>query len=370
MKVLLAAPFNEAGGIARWTGHILKYWEEYGRNDVEIILLKEPKPLFKGFNNKSVIRRVVSGIYTYCLYCLYEYRFFRKYECDILHICTSASLGLYKDALMLSIAKRFHKKTIVHFRFGRIPDLFIQKNWEYRMLDKVIKKADLTVTIDKSSFKTLKSLGYERITNIPNPISPEVQKLVQDNTIIEREKRLVLFVGQCYKEKGIYELIDACRGIDNIVLRFVGSINDSTRIEMINRAEGMSDVEIIGNLPYDQVIQQMLSCTVFALPTYTEGFPNVILESMACGCPIVTTDVGAIPEMLDIENGFNYGLCVKPRNSEALRAAICKMLDDQDYARLCGENAKRRVKELYSMPIVWNELVSTWNKIYENEFKR
>lgn len=363
MKVLLAAPFNEAGGIARWTGHILKYWEEYGRKDVEIILLKEPKPLFKSFNNKSLIRRVVSGIYTYSLYCLYEYRFFRKEECDILHICTSASLGLYKDVLMISIAKWFHKKAIVHFRFGRIPELFEQLNWEYKMLDKVIKKADLTITIDTSSFNTLKSNGYKRITNIPNPISPDVIRLVQKEGPKEREDRLVLFVGQCYKEKGIYELIDACRGIDNIVVRFVGSINDSTREEMTKRAKGMDGVEIIGNLSYDEVIRQMLSCAVFVLPTYSEGFPNVILESMACGCPIVTTDVGAIPEMLDIEKGSTNGICVKPRDVEALRTAICKMLDDHDFARQCGENAKRRVNQLYSMPQVWTNLVDTWNGV-------
>ena len=189
MKVLLAAPFNEAGGIARWTGHILKYWEEYGRKDVEIILLKEPKPLFKGFNNKSVVRRIVSGVYTYFLYCLYEYRYLRKNECDIIHICTSASLGLYKDALMISIAKRFRKKAIVHFRFGRIPELFVKRNWEYMMLDKVINMSDLAITIDKFSYDTLKSKGYKRITNIPNPISPEVLKLVQANCKKEREKR-------------------------------------------------------------------------------------------------------------------------------------------------------------------------------------
>ena len=361
MNVLLAAPYKEPGGIARWTGHILRFWEANGKKDVDITLLKEPRPLYKGFDNKSVIRRVISGIYTYCLYCIREFLFLRKEECDILHICTSASLGLYKDYLMLCIAKWFHKKTIVHFRFGRIPELFKTKNWEYKMLDKVIRKADLTITIDKASYETLKSNGYDKITNIPNPISPDILDIVQKFGIKERDNRLVLFVGQCYKEKGIYELIDACRGIDDIIVRFVGSINDSTREEMIKRAEGMSNVEIIGNLPYDEVIQQMLSCAVFVLPTYSEGFPNVILESMACGCPIVTTDVGAIPEMLDIEKGSTNGICIKPRDVEALRTAICKMLDDQVFARQCGENAKQRVNLLYSMPQVWTTLVNTWN---------
>ena len=365
MKVLLASPYNEAGGIARWTGHILRYWEQFGKTDVDIILLREPRPLFKGFNNKSPLRRFISGVYTYLLYCIYEFRFFRKNNCDVLHVCSSASLGLFKDLLMLSIANRFHIKTIIHFRFGRIPELFLKKNWEYRMLVKVINKANLTITIDKKSFNTLRENGFESITNIPNPISPEVIRVVENNSLIERDKNLILFVGQCYLEKGIYELIDSCNDIKDITLRFVGSVNEATKKEMLQRAKGVNNIEILGNLPYEEVIKQMLSCSVFVLPTYTEGFPNVILESMACGCSIVTTSVGAIPEMLDIENGSKYGICVEPRDVQGLKQSIEYMLYDREYAIKCGNLAKLRVNKLYSMPSVWKELVFNWKTILQ-----
>ena len=107
----------------------------------------------------------------------------------------------------------------------------------------------------------------------------------------------------------------------------------------------------------------MMSAGVFVLPTYTEGFPNVIIESMACGCPIVTTDVGAIPEMLDIEHGFSYGICVKPKDVEGLKNAVEKMLNDRDYALQCGKNAQLRVQEQYAMSVVWNQLTSIWTSL-------
>ena len=107
----------------------------------------------------------------------------------------------------------------------------------------------------------------------------------------------------------------------------------------------------------------MLSSGVFVLPTYSEGFPNVIIESMACACPIVTTSVGAIPEMLDIENGENYGLCVEPKNVEQLKDAIIRMLDNKDFASHCGINAQKRVNEMYSMTKVWQQMEQIWMKI-------
>ena len=104
----------------------------------------------------------------------------------------------------------------------------------------------------------------------------------------------------------------------------------------------------------------MCQCDIFVLPTYTEGFPNVILESMACGCAIVTTPVGAIPEMLEEENGKHYGLMVEPRNVEQLKSSIEKMLSDIDYKNECRTNVQQRVNERYNIDSVWRQMVDVW----------
>ena len=117
---------------------------------------------------------------------------------------------------------------------------------------------------------------------------------------------------------------------------------------------------ICGEKPYEEVIGEMLACDVFVLPTYTEGFPNVILESMACGCAIVTTPVGAIPEMLDIAGEAPCGVCVEPKSAEALGTAIESLLADEEQKRLLGSRAKSRVVEQYSIESVWQQMVEIW----------
>ena len=110
----------------------------------------------------------------------------------------------------------------------------------------------------------------------------------------------------------------------------------------------------------EEVTKNMLTCSVFVLPTYTEGFPNVIIESMACACPIVTTDVGAIPEMLDIENERVYGILVKPKQVLELRDSILWVLNNEKLAIDMGKRAQERVNELYSMPKVWRQMTNIW----------
>jgi glycosyltransferase involved in cell wall biosynthesis len=201
---------------------------------------------------------------------------------------------------------------------------------------------------------------------IPNPLSPQVVNIAASNIGVSRDNRSVLFVGHVYKTKGVYELVEACSHIPNISLKLVGKYECSIKeeLEMLaSKSDTNSWIEFTGNLPFDKVIDEMLRCGVFVLPTYTEGFPNVILESMACACPIVTTNVGAIPEMLDIDKGDYCGKCVEPRQVVQLQDAIQEMIDNRKYAEECGRNAQLRVNEYYSMPVVYKQLEHLWHNV-------
>jgi glycosyltransferase involved in cell wall biosynthesis len=282
---------------------------------------------------------------------------------DVVHITSSAGFGLIRDLLMLKMARKRGVKSIVHFRFGRIPQLFEQINWEYRLLAKVVKKADKVIVLDKSSHDALRKNGFANIELLPNPLAPGVMQTISKIGVIEREPGLLLFIGHCIATKGVFELVQACKGLSNIRLRLVGAIQNDIKEQLLEIANHEQWLEIMGEQPYEEVIRQMLTCDVFVLPTYTEGFPNVILEAMVCGCAIITTPVGAIPEMLEAENGQQFGLMVEPRNVTQLHDSIIRMLDNGSFKADCRNNVRRRVNERYSMQMVWEQMVSIWNDI-------
>ena len=111
---------------------------------------------------------------------------------------------------------------------------------------------------------------------------------------------------------------------------------------------------------FKETILEMKSCDIFVLPTYTEGFPNVILESMACGCPIIASRVGAIPEMLEEEEGRHYGILIDPQNEMFLRNAILTLLSNDNLKVECGNNARKRVYTRYNIQTISNQLIKTW----------
>ena len=373
MKVLLCTPFNinpyvVQGGIAIWAQNIIGYYETLSKNsDLNIQLMPLDRKLRNNkYSSEGLIKRIWHGIIDYRIHIKKTNQLLRNEHFDVLHLCTSASISLSKDIILLCIAKFRHVRTVVHFHFGRIPELSIKHNWEWKLLKYAIHLADAAITMDMNSFYTLKTNGFEKIYYVPNPLSPKIiQQIKKESSLTSIEKRKICFVGHVIPTKGCYELVEACKDIRNIKLNVVGKFTPKV-YEKMRQIAGQNDWLVFkGEIDHRDVIREMLSSEVFVLPTYTEGFPNVIIEAMACGCAIVTTPVGAIPEMLEEDGNQHYGILVEPQNARQLHNAIVKMLENESFKNECRENVKQRVSERYNMPIIWKSIVDIWNTIIE-----
>src|SRR5690606_3367655 len=134
-----------------------------------------------------------------------------------------------------NIAKRKAVKSIIHFRFGRIPELIESKNWEYKLLMRVIRLADVVIVIDQKSYDALKNEGFNNIELFPNPVTPEIHQIIERNPNIKRDTRKILFAGHVKETKGVFELIEACKQIENVSVKLIGKVTDEMRAVLLNK---------------------------------------------------------------------------------------------------------------------------------------
>lgn len=367
MNILLCSPLHITGGISHWTNNVIDYFND--RTDLNVSLhwfypMKNSQPL----QNKSTLMRILLACRNYLPFLRNIGKQISNNNIDAVHLSSSGSLGLLRDYLALKVCKKYKVKSVIHFHFGRIPEIVCHKNWEYNILKKVINLADKVIVLDKASYRSLKSIGCDNAIILPNPLSHTIKKIISENNRDSHSLNTILFAGHMITTKGIRELVEACKCIPNIELRMLGACDNNTKTELYNiGGESSSEwLEILGNQPLYTVIEEMLRCTIFALPTYTEGFPNVIIESMACGCPIVTTPVGAIPEMLDINTLNECGICVPVGDVISLRSAIENLLKDRELAKKLSSNAINKVNSVYSIDMVMNRLLNVWETIESN----
>ena len=105
-----------------------------------------------------------------------------------------------------------------------------------------------------------------------------------------------------------------------------------------------------GEKKHDDALSMLSQASIFTLPSYTEGFPNAVLEAMAFEKPIIATDVGAIPDMLQ-----GCGMVIQKENVDALENALVKLLEDEELCESLGKAAKQKIEQEYSLERVFNK---------------
>jgi glycosyltransferase involved in cell wall biosynthesis len=172
---------------------------------------------------------------------------------------------------------------------------------------------------------------------------------------IQTGERVVTTVASLNHYKGIDVLLRAasavCSEFDDVRFVIVGGGPDRGTLERLVADLGIGGRVIFTGIRMD--VDEILRLSdIFVLPSRTEAFPNVILEAMASGLPVVSTDVGSVAEL--IENEKN-GLRVPSENDERLAGAIRRLLSDPGAARAFGEEGRRIVEQKFPLDRMCSE---------------
>lgn len=176
----------------------------------------------------------------------------------------------------------------------------------------------------------------------PQPDSVrETQREARDRLALPAERRYVLTICRLMGWKRVDGIIDALAGLpQDVELLVAGDGEMEQAWKEHARAKGLAErVRFLGNVPHAQIPLYIRAADVFVLNSLYEGLSHTLLEVQALGTPIVASDVCGNPEV--VVQGES-GLLVDPRDSEALRRAIARYLEDPAFARRMAEGGRQR----------------------------
>ena len=207
----------------------------------------------------------------------------------------------------------------------------------YKVADKIVVTSQHTreYVIEKYG------LNPERVVVIPNYVDTDAFK---PSKTTGKEKNRIIFVGRLDKEKNLVNLIDAVKTLDvELVLIGEGPYEEilKTKVE----SERIGNVSFLGVIPNERLPLELNRSEIFVLVSIYEGNPKTLLEAMACGLPVIGTDVRGIKEVINHKkNGY---LC--DTSAESMKEAIMNVLESDELRGRMGRYARETIVEHYSV---------------------
>lgn len=182
---------------------------------------------------------------------------------------------------------------------------------------------------------------------------------------------VILAAGRLIDKKGFDTLSDACavlrgRGV-SFACRIFGTGPLMTELRRRVEAAGLAaSVDLPGWAPAGQLLDEMGRAAVFAMPSRVaaggdrDGIPNVVLEAMAAGLPVVATNVSGIPEAVSHET---TGLLVEPDDVTVLAGALERVLIDAALSARFGAAARARIREEFTLEVASSRLIALFGSV-------
>lgn len=319
VTVAIALPLREALRRPRMTWRTLRLRSDERPARCGFLYLNLPRPLAR-----------LNALLYMVAFCLQHPRLalWRSWDCLV-------GSWLYPDAVAAAMLAAIRARPIVPIALGtdgnvlsRMPDRRPQIAW-------MLRRARRLVTVSAALREVLADCGATPERTIvaytgvdPGRFRPMSRASARAGLGIEAGARVVLFVGNLIPTKGTRELLAAAVSLLRSDPRWMFVlIGGGPEVEVIRGgfedAGAAHRVMLPGRIPNTALATWYASADVVCLPSHREGVPNVVLEAMACGRPVVATRVGGIPEVVP----EFAGILVEPHSSVAVADALRRCLE-------------------------------------------
>lgn len=284
-------------------------------------------------------------------------------DMDIIHVQWPIPNGL--GALFLKI---FYKIKYINTIHGE--EVYLSKRYHTMPIIKLlVNRSSKTITNSSGTYKACLDEGIkrEKLGIIPFGVDTEFFKPIQVQKDLETFQ--ILAVGYLIERKGFEYLIKAMKEVlikhNNVKLNIVGSGPLEGRLKnLIIKLKLENHIQILNNVPDEKLLELYNSSDLFVLPSIvdsqgnTEGLGVVLLEAMACGLPVIGSDIGGIP---DIIHDGETGILVSEKNSMDISKAIMKLIENEDLRDTIAFKGYKLSNEHFSWEKIANEYITIYN---------
>lgn len=361
MKIVFLVAHLQSGGAERTVAYLSSYLAKHGQ-DVVILSLSDDifyRPdsdvRLKTLNIRGKVKNPIDRFFLAIKRFIKVNMFFLKNNADVV-FCMMPEMARY---FVGGTEKRFKLITS-----ERINPAIYERTRHLENKKKYFRKSDGIVfqTLRAKEFysKDIQKKGIVIHNAVGNPLVYEAPK-------ITTRKNKITAIGRVAEQKDYPCLLRAFKLIldkyTDFELEIFGSCNNKSSLDKLLSELGIEDNVHFMGAQHDAILKAADSAC-YVMSSRYEGMPNALMEAMAVGLPCVSTDCPNGPAEL-ITSGEN-GLLVPVGDHKKLAEAIIKMIEDKDFAEMCGQNA-RKILETHSIEIKAKEYMDYILKIYNEE---
>lgn len=266
---------------------------------------------------------------------------------DIVHVHMAERGSVYRKNIVLAMAKCFGCKTIIHMHGAEFEEWYRSLTPKKQQgIRSILNGADKVLILGKYWEEFICSVveGANKVSVLHNAVTVSDEKQYNPNA------KNLLFLGVAGQRKGVFDLLQAIKKIDtelpdHVKLVIYGPQGERNIAEEIKLLGLQERAEYKGWLPSEKRSLVFQETAINLLPSYNEGLPMTILETMAYGIPNISTYVAAIPEAVNEDNG----VLIQPGDIDALAQAILKLMMDDVCRSEKSQKAYEKAKGDFSI---------------------